>query len=247
MNIPSRDEWAWMIRQIFVPNEPGWLFTAMDYSQIEMRLQALFSQDEVLLEAFHTGADIHKRVASRIYGIPEDQITKRQRYTAKRAVYLESYGGGWVTLQRKLAVEGVYLTPAETKAVLSGIASGLPERNRWKERTLKLAQRQQYLRNPFGRVRRFYGPVYGDAFNFLPQSTAADVILDAMIRLQEELPKPARLVAQVHDDLLTEHPPEMTKEVQECLRDVMEAPIAAMKGWSCPVDGKTGKDWSFRE
>jgi DNA polymerase I-like protein with 3'-5' exonuclease and polymerase domains len=179
--------------------------------------------------------------------VAPEEVTHAQRYVHKRAVFLESYGGAWLKLQTKLAAEGVVLGVAEVKQLLRTLAEARPTLMRWRERVLEAAERDRCLRNPFGRLRWFLGPAFGDALNFIPQSTAADIILDAMVLVYERLPKGAIMVAQVHDELIVEHPPALVKEVRAVMQESMEAPVAVMDGWQFPVEGKSGRDWTFAE
>ena len=246
-NIPSRSAWAPKIKSIFVPSERGWEFTEADYSQIERRIQAWDSRDPALLEAFEKKIDVHTHAASRIYGISMEKVTKDQRYLAKRAVYGESYGMGYLKFSRELATEGVYVTPGEAKRLLSGLSVAYPTLRDRRDQLVRLANAEHRLRNCFGRFRYFFADAYGNAMNFLPQSTAADVIMSKMVRLAEELPEPARMLLQVHDSILVEAPRDLRERVVECLRDVMQSPVPEMDGWSCPIDLKLGgKDWSFK-
>ena len=252
-NIPTRAEDAWRVSRLYKPVVEGNVITEGDYSQIERRIQAWDSKDEALCRAFAEGVDVHRMTAAVALGVQRgrkvevEEITEQERYIFKRAVYLESYGGGWLKLQTVLAAEGVFLTVAEAKEVMGLLKAAHPGYNAKREQILETVKVHRMLRNPFGRIRWFLGPSYGDALNFPYQSTAADVILEAMIRLARVLPEGAKIQAQIHDSLRVEHPPELGEWVRATMRKVMEAPVAQMGGWMCPVDFKTGSDWSFRE
>jgi len=252
-NIPTRAEDAWKVSRIYKPVREGNVITEADYSQIERRIQAWDSKDRGLCEAFERGVDVHKQTAALALGVQRgcvvaiEEITPKERYIFKRAVYLESYGGGWHKLQTALAGEGVFLSVSEAKEVMQLLKAAHPGYNAKREQILETVKVHRVLRNAFGRIRWFLGPSYGDALNFPYQSTAADVILEAMIRLRKRLPANTFFQAQIHDSIRIEHPPSLTEEVQAIMKDVMEMPIARMGGWFCPVDFKVGKDWSFRE
>jgi len=246
-NIPQRSEWAPKVRSIFVPS-PGCVFFELDYSQIERRIQAWDSGDPVLLKAYAEGVDTHRLAAAHIYGCRLEEVTELQRYLTKRGVYGESYGMGYVKFAKTLAVEGVFISPAESKRLLAGLGDAYPTLRGRREELVRVANSEHRLRNCFGRIRHFFGDAYGNAMNFIPQSTAADVIISKMVRIAEELPSDARMLLQVHDAILLEVPRELEASVVECVRDVMESPVEEMNGWMCPTSGKRSeKNWSFKE
>jgi DNA polymerase-1 len=249
-NIPQRDAWAAeLIRPIFVPVQHGNELSQFDYSQIERRLQAVLSHDEALLSIFARKGDVHREMASLALGVarrcavPVSEVTDAERYLFKRAVYLEGYGGGWLKLQKVLAKEGVVLDIEQAKETMRLIKAATPRYNEFREELLEEARRERVLRNPFGRIRWFLGPSFGDALNFPFQSAAADVMLEAMGRLA--LPREAVVVAQIHDALVVEHPRALRVDVEAAVREALEAPCEALDGWSCPVDVKHGGDWRF--
>jgi DNA polymerase-1 len=251
-NIPKRDEIAKRIRGIFKPVNPDWMLTAVDYSQIERRLQAVMSGDPTLVQAFADGVDVHKQTAAIGLSmqlkeeVKLEDVTPQQRYLFKRAVYLESYGGGFMKLQTELAKDGVYLSPAQAKELLVLLKASHPVYHAWREALLKEVQRNHCLRNVFGRVRWFLGPAFGDALNFLPQSTAADVVLRAMLEIDDRLPHDrAIIVAQIHDEILVEHDPAIAEWVKATMVKVMEQPVPELDGWSCPTEAKQGSSWAF--
>jgi DNA polymerase-1 len=251
-NIPKRDEEAWRVRRIYRPVIPGNVITEADYSQIELRIQAWHSGDEAMLRAFREGVDIHRMLAARALSVKRgeivkpEEVTPQERRVFKRAVYLESYGGGFMKLQAALATEGVYLTPGQAREVLELLQEARPQYSMSRDRLLDEAKKERMLRNPFGRVRWFLGPSYGDALNFPYQSTAADVIIDAMIGLEPELWDGVYLQAQVHDSLVVEHAPSETERVHKLLKEVMEQPVRALDGWVFPVDVSTGENWAMQ-
>jgi len=245
-NIPQRSEWAPKIRSIFVP-KPGWCFVEMDYSQIERRIQAWDSGDPTLLKAYEAGVDTHRLAAAHIYGCRLEEVTDLQRYLTKRAVYGESYGMGYVKLAKTLAAEGTFISTMEAKRLLAGLGDAYPVLRRRKEALVAVANAERKLKNCFGRIRYFFGDAHGNAMNFIPQSTAADVIISKMVRLADELPSPAHMVMQVHDSILFEVPCELEARMVECARDIMGSPVEEMNGWTCPGDVKRGgSNWSFK-
>lgn len=243
-NIPKRNpELGQMVRSMIKPSREGWVFTAADYSQIERRLQALLWKDGTLQAAFDEGRDVHRHTASLMWKVGYEEVTDVQRTLAKTVVYGTSYGMGYLKLHRDLTAMGIEISVGETKGLLEALRAAHPGVAMGQEQTLRAAERDHMLRNPFGRVRWFYGPTHGAALNFPFQSTTADIVLKAMVRLEKELPPPAVLVMQIHDELLVMHPPEITAAVQECMKDVMGAPVEELGGWTCPVEVKTGRSW----
>jgi len=232
---------------MFVPAK-GWRFVEADYKQIERRIQAWDSGDPKLLAAFAEGVDTHRQAAAHIYGCRIEEVTGEQRNRTKRAVYGESYGMGAIKLAREMAGEGIVVAPAEAKRLLAGLSDAYPVLRARREQIVRLANSEHKLRNCFGRHRYFFGDAFGNAMNFIPQSTAADTIITKMVRLARELPAPGRMLLQVHDSLLFEVPEDGEAAMVECVRDVMTSPVEEMGGWSCPVDVKRGgKSWAFEK
>lgn len=245
-NIPIRKEFSRSIRTMIVPTQPGWRFTQADYSQIELRIQALLANDTQLLAAFERGDDVHSFVGSLIHGVPPEKVTKRQRYFAKRGRYLKSYGGGFMKLQREMAKEGVFVSPAEAKEILQRIGEASPKLEAWADGQVKKAKRDKLLRTKFGRIRWFLSPhVHGEAIAFEPSATVADIIWRRMVQLHHQLPKPAALSMQIHDSIMPEHPRHLEGRVRECLLDVMGSGVPELDGWTCPVDLESGDNWGF--
>lgn len=250
-NLPKRKKKAMRIRSIFKPVIPGNMLTSVDFSQLEIRIQAHLSQDPTLVKAFADGVDIHTFTAATGLSIQRgrevtmEEVTADERYIFKRATYLEAYGGGYMKLQTELAADGIYVTPDEARRLLEVLRFARPGLTAWRDQQLQVVAQTSMLRNPFGRIRWFPGPAFGDALNFIPQSTAADIIILAMNDLYDLLPEGAIMVMQVHDELITEHPPELAKDVAEIVQRRMEEPIPEMGGWFCPTDMKQGVNWAF--
>lgn len=252
-NLPKRKDYSWMIRSMFEPVTPGNVFIGRDYSQIEARLQAHMSQEPSMVEAFERGEDIHSKTAAlcltqaRGRTVLPGEVTPQERLVHKRAVYLESYGGGWLRLQRALAAEGVFISTLQAKDTLRSLRAARPVLAAYREELLDRAAQRRMLRTEFGRLRWFLGPAYGEVLNFPFQSNTAEIILDAMVRIRQRLPEGAKLVLQVHDELFVECPPGVVEEVDQMMKEVMESPIPELGGWTCPTDAKTGPNLAFKE
>lgn len=250
-NIPIRSEIGQQIRRGFI-TEPGWAFVSADYSQVELRVLAHISQDKALLEAFREDQDIHTATAAAIYGISSDKVTKNQRRFAKVVNFGLIYGMGPFRLARDTG-----LTLSEAEAFVKKYFSQFPGIERYLEETRRKARVDGYVETLFGRRRYF--PVFKsamsaanrqavnradrEAVNHPIQGTAADIIKLAMITLHAELKNRyrARLLLQVHDELLLEAPLEELDEVRQLVVDVMSS--AFKLDVPLKVEAATGLNW----
>jgi len=250
-NIPIRSEIGQQLRRGFV-TEPGWSFLSADYSQVELRILAHISQDQTLLEAFRTDQDIHTATAATIYGIPPEKVTKNQRRFAKVINFGLIYGMGPFRLARETG-----LTLGEAETYVKKYFNQFPGIERYLEETRRKARIDGYVETLFGRRRYF--PVFKstmssanrqavnradrEAVNHPIQGTAADIIKLAMIRLHAELKERyrARLLLQVHDELLLESPLEELGEVRELVVDIMSN--AFKLDVPLKVEAETGSNW----
>lgn len=248
-NIPSRDEEGRKIKRAFVAS-PGYTFVGADYSQIELRLMAAFSGERVLCDAFCNKQDVHKKTAASVFEIPEDSVTKQQRQVGKTINFALLYGMG----AQKLARETGYSTK-EAKAFLEKFKAQFPVLTAWFAQILEDAKNTGETRTLLGH-RRVMPELFSTrpviqaageriAQNAPVQGGASDVVKKAMIRLDEAFQKrglQARLLIQVHDELLVECPDDEVPCVSELLREAMEGAVAL----SVPlaVDLKIGKSWA---
>ncbi len=247
-NIPIRTEPGSRMRDFFEAEE-GNLLVDADYSQIELRVLAALANDSAMIEAFREGVDIHTRTAAQVFDLPEAFVTPQMRSRAKAVNFGIVYGIGAFSLSRDI---GVSMQEADTyiknyKKTYSGIAAYL-------ERAIEDAKEKGYAETLFGRrrplpelkasnrVQRAFGERV--AMNAPIQGTAADIIKIAMVRvyrrLKEEVPA-ARLILQVHDELIVETPQGSAEQVRELVRQEMESAVSL----SVPllVDAKVGKTW----
>lgn len=207
-NLPIRSERGQLIRQAVIPDE-GCVFLSADYSQIELRLMAHFSQDPHLVEAFRSGQDVHAATAAKIFNVPIEEVTKDQRRQAKTANFGIIYGISAFGLAQQLDC-----SRAEAKALIDGYFAAFPGVIDYIERQKELAREQGYAITLFGRKRYLPDIVSHNAtvrsfaernaVNSPIQGTAADIIKMAMVtihrRLKEEGLK-AQMIMQVHDEL----------------------------------------------
>ncbi len=231
-NIPIRGPWGRRIRQAFIAEEGNLLLSA-DYSQVELRVLAHISQDEGLSEAFHKGLDIHMRTASEIFGVPFDEVTKDMRRTAKTVNFGVIYGISAFGLSETLNIER-----ADAQKYISQYFDRHPGVRKYTEKVLEEAARQGYVTTLFGRKR----PVpelkshnknirqQGErlAVNSPIQGTAADIIKIAMIRISRRFREEAlqaKMILQVHDELLFELPGYELEKVRFIVKEEMEGAI----------------------
>ena len=228
-NLPIRSERGQLIRQAVIPDE-GCLFLSADYSQIELRLMAHFSQDPHLVEAFRSGQDVHAATAAKIFNVPIEQVTKDQRRQAKTANFGIIYGISAFGLAQQLDC-----SRAEAKALIDGYFAAFPGVIDYIERQKQLAREQGYAVTLFGRKRYLPDIVSHNAtvrsfaernaVNSPIQGTAADIIKMAMVtihrRLKEEGLK-AQMIMQVHDELNFNVPVSEVDRVREIVVSEMQ-------------------------
>ena len=228
-NLPIRSERGQLIRQAVIPDD-GCLFLSADYSQIELRLMAHFSQDPHLVEAFRSGQDIHAATAAKIFNVPIEQVTKDQRRQAKTANFGIIYGISAFGLAQQLDC-----SRSEAKALIDGYFAAFPGVIDYIEKQKELARQQGYAITLFGRKRYLPDIVSHNAtvrsfaernaVNSPIQGTAADIIKMAMVtihrRLKEEGLK-AQMIMQVHDELNFNVPINEVDKVREIVINEMQ-------------------------
>jgi DNA polymerase-1 len=225
-NIPVRTEDGRQIRQAFVAGARGWSLLTADYSQIELRILAHFSKDPQLVRAFEEDRDIHSFVASEIFGVPEDQVDATQRRMAKTVNFGVIYGLSGYGLATRLGI-----SRAEADAFIDSYFKEYAGVAAFITRTLETAKETGRVETILGRRRtatsvkftdRMRGQAERIAFNAVLQGSAADLIKRAMLavdrRIRQEKLK-ARMLLQIHDELVFEAPdaeiPELAKLVEE--------------------------------
>ena len=247
-NIPIRTPQGRRIREAFVA-PGGWIILACDYSQIELRIMAHLSGDEGLLQAFRDGVDVHRATAGEVFGTPYESVDGDQRRAAKAINFGLMYGMSAFGLARQLGI-----SRAEAQAYMDTYFDRYPGVRDFMEDTRVSAREKGYVETLFGR--RLYLPdikasnmqrrqaAERAAINAPMQGTAADIIKRAMIRvhawLQKDQPK-ARLVMQVHDELVLE----VAENELESVQSGVERRMAGAAELDVPlvVDSGHGKDW----
>jgi len=228
-NIPIRTEQGREIRAAFIA-DPGHVLLSADYSQIELRLLAHFSEDPLLTEAFRRGDDIHALTASQVFGVPPMLIDAEHRRRAKAVNFGIVYGLSPFGLAQQLGIE-----QKEAKKFIDAYFEKYAGVRRYIDRVLEETRREQKVRTLFGRVRpipdinsknaNMRGFAERTAVNTPLQGTAADLIKVAMIRIDAELSArkmKSRMLLQVHDELLFEAPKAEVGALRELVREKME-------------------------
>jgi DNA polymerase I len=249
MNIPIRSELGRPIRAAFIPAE-GWQFVAADYSQIELRILAHLSEEPAIIEAFQRGEDIHTRTASEVFKVAPAAVTPLQRTIAKSANFAIIYGVSAFGLSQATKID-----QKEAQRYIDGYFALHPRVRGYIDRTIEEARERGYVTTLLGRRRwlpdlKSGNPVARNAaermaMNAPVQGTASDMIKMAMVRMQAALAERglrARMLLQVHDELLFEAPPEEAQAVAALAREIMGAALPLRV--PLVVDVKTGKDWS---
>ena len=228
-NLPIRSERGQLIRQAVIPDE-GCLFLSADYSQIELRLMAHFSQDPHLVQAFISGQDIHAATAAKIFNVSIDNVTKEQRRQAKTANFGIIYGISAFGLAQQLDC-----SRAEAKALIDGYFTAFPGVIDYIERQKQLAREQGYAVTLFGR-KRYLPDILShnatvrsfaerNAVNSPIQGTAADIIKMAMVTIHRRLKQEglkAQMIMQVHDELNFNVPISEVDRVREIVVSEMQ-------------------------
>lgn len=247
-NIPVRTARGEMIRRCFVPGE-GMMFVVADYSQVELRLLAHLSQDRLLVDAFNRGGDIHRETASVVFDTPLDEVKGEMRNRAKTINFATLYGQGAFSLSNQLGI-----TKQEAKDFIDLYFERFSGVRRFLDHQIELAKSNGYVETIFGRRRNipelkdpnFNVRAFGErlAMNSPIQGSAADLIKIAMVRLAEALRAGglrAKILLQVHDELVLEGPAAEVKEMEGLLKETMEG--AAELSVPLVVDVGVGLNW----
>ena len=248
-NIPVRRELGAQIRKMFVAS-PGKVLVDADYSQIELRLLAHIANDETMIAAFRSGEDIHAVTASQVFGVPLAEVTPLQRSHAKAVNFGIVYGISAFSLAQDI---GVF--QSEAKAYMDSYFAKYHGVRTYMTRVVEQAKADGYVTTLFGRRRdlpelkssNFNLRSFGErvALNMPIQGTAADIIKAAMVRVDARMRAEhlqARLLLQVHDELIVECPAEEAETVRAILVDEMEHVV----DYRVPllVDAKIGASWA---
>ena len=247
-NIPTRTELGSELRRMFTA-APGCVLADADYSQIELRLLAHISGDETMIADFCAGADIHAATAARVFGVAPEDVTPQMRRSAKAVNFGIVYGISAFSLSKDIGV-----TVAEAKEYMQQYFARYGGVKRYMEEIVETARQQGWVETAWHRRRElpelrssnFNMRSFGErvALNMPIQGTAADIMKLAMVRvrdrLRRELPE-ARLVLQIHDELIVECPADQAEQVKTVLREEMAG--AAQLRVPLAVEAHAGANW----
>ena len=259
-NIPIRTDLGRQIRVAFLPNEPGWLLLAADYSQIELRVLAHLSQDPGLLEAFREDQDIHAATAAQVYDVALEQVTADMRRIAKVLNFGIIYGlsAFGISQQTELSVE-------EGRGFIDSYLGRYPKVREYIDDTKQMARDMGYVETLLGR-RRYMPEIASsnpairqaterEAINMPVQGTAAEALKLAMLGVAREMAARnlrSNLLLQVHDELIFETPPDEIEDLKSLVTDVMPramewAPKPVEFAVPLKVATKSGGNWGELE
>lgn len=247
-NIPVRTEMGSKIRDIFVPKE-GYVFVDADYSQIELRVLASLSGDEKLIESYHSAADIHTATASQVFHVPLDEVTPELRRNAKAVNFGVVYGISAFGLSEDLSI-----SRKEALDYINNYFKIYGGVKKFLDKQVSDAKEKGYVKTMFGRIRpipeikssNFMTRSFGDrvAMNSPIQGSAADIMKISMLKVDEALEKSgfdARIVLQIHDELLVEVKEDEAEKVSELVEKAMKEAVSLKV--PLEVDAHIGKTW----
>lgn len=248
-NIPIRTERGRVIRKAFIPSDNNGFIISGDYSQIELRLMAIMSEDPDMLEAFRRGKDIHTSTAARIFHIPEEKVTAEQRRKAKTANFGIIYGISAYGLSQRLRIPR-----SEAQEIISEYFKSFPKVREYMDNMIRGAKERGYVETIKHRKRYLpdinsgnqtvRGIAERNAINAPIQGSAADIIKMAMIKISDRLERErikSKMVLQVHDELVFDVVPGETEKVMEIAKEEMEGVVSLL----IPLisDCNYGKNW----
>jgi len=256
-NIPVKSKEGMAIRQAFTAQE-GYELVAIDYSQIELRIAAIMSEDKSMIEIFRKGEDVHSGVASRVFGVPADEVTPNMRRQAKVINFGILYGMGVNALRTNL---GEDTKREDAQAFLNAYFNTFTRLAEYLEDTKTSARNQGYTETLFGRRRHFAGIASSVPFiraaaermaiNAPIQGTAADIVRIAMVRIAEYLEKEkvgddVRILLQIHDELVFEIKAGKVEQYTPKLLEIMQNVMNDKETFGVPIEAevKVGNNWA---
>jgi DNA polymerase-1 len=246
-NIPIRTDLGKKIRKAFIPRNSDFLIMSADYSQVELRILAHFSQDKTLMDAFKRGEDIHVRTASEVFGVPIEKVTPDERAVAKTTNFSIIYGVSAFGLSQSTG-----MTPQEAAMFIDIYFKRYPRVKSYIDEMIELARKQGFVTTLLGR-RRYIPEINSSnrqkrefaertAINTPIQGSAADLIKVVMIDIAKELKnKKSKMILQVHDELVFEVYKDELDFVKEMVKDKMENTIQL--DVPIKVDINVGENW----
>lgn len=248
-NIPIRTQDGREVRKGFIPRNEEYLLLSADYSQVELRIMAALSGDESMIEAFRAGEDIHRASASRVFGIPPEEVTSEQRSRAKTVNFGIIYGISAFGLSQRMGI-----SRTEAKDIIDTYFEKYPKVKAHMDHSIELAREKGYVETIFGRrrnlpdIRSGNATVRGfaerNAINSPIQGSAADIIKLAMIDVYREMQKgnfKSRMLLQVHDELVFDLHRDEVEQVKALVQRCMTG--AAQLDVPLEVEMGTGQNW----
>ncbi len=249
-NIPIRTEFGKEVRKAFVPQYKDRLIFAADYSQIELRIMAYYSEDKQLIEAFRNGLDIHASTASILFNKPINEVTSDMRRIAKTVNFGIMYGLGSYGLSQRIG-----LSKKESQSIIDNYFKSYPGIKKYMDMTIKLAQEKGYAETLCGR-RRYFEQINSQnkmlrtaaeraAINMPIQGSASDMMKIAMINIYCEMKKQkmkSMMIMQVHDELVFEVFPDEADELKNLVVELMESALP-LGNVPVVVDCGFGENW----
>jgi DNA polymerase-1 len=227
-------------RNIFIPDE-GKVFLIADYDRVEFAVAAVLADDKQMIhDAFHR--HIHKEVTASLHG---PNFTQDQYLEGKGVVFGLIYGRTVGSIALKFGIP-----KWQAKKYVDIVLGRYPGLARWRTETQTKAKKDGFLHSTFGRIRYFLrGNISGQSLNFPVQSAAADITLQALIRLHKSLKKDpaAELLLSVHDSIMIQCPPTRVNDYMKIMKDIMEQPVPQLNNYSFKVSFKQGNNWRDME
>lgn len=250
-NIPVRTDRGREIRKAFIPRNEEYTLLSADYSQIELRIVAAISGDHNMSEAFREGKDIHTATAAKVFGVPENEVTKEMRYKAKSVNFGIIYGQGAFGL-----AENLKISRTEAKEIIDNYKQQFPGIQQYMESTIQFCKTHGYVETLMGRKRwlkdinssnfTVRGFAERNAINSPIQGTAADMIKLAMIQIHDLLRKnnlKTKMLLQVHDELVFDVPLSELESAQDIIRNAMEQAMKLPNNVPVVAETGFGKNW----
>jgi DNA polymerase-1 len=250
-NIPIRTDRGKEIRKAFVPRQNGHVLLSADYSQIELRIVAAISGDPAMCDAFAKGKDIHTATAAKVYYVEESEVTKVQRYKAKSVNFGIIYGQGAFGLADNLGI-----SRTEAKEIIDNYKKQFNGIQKYMDNTINFAREHGFVKTLMGRKRwlkdinsanfTVRGFAERNAINSPIQGTAADMIKMAMIKIHHEFKArkfKAKMVLQVHDELVFDAPIEEAEIIKPVILDCMRTALPLPNGVPVEAEIGEGENW----
>ncbi len=248
-NIPIRTDKGREIRKAFVPRDENHVLLSADYSQVELRVIASMSEDENMIEAFRSGADIHTATASKVFGVPMEEVTREMRSKAKAVNFGIIYGQGAFGLAQNLGIKR-----KEAKEIIDNYFEQFPKLKEFQQKTIQFARENGYVETIMGR-RRYLKDINSNnavvknfaernAINAPVQGSAADIIKKAMIDTKNDLVKQglkSKMILQVHDELIFDVEKSEVEKIKALVIDKMENAVELKV--PLKVDFGMGNNW----